>query len=578
IDCRNDGGYIVAAPSLHRSGGVYKWLNWGAKLATLPAHLSRRKETRGRKKRDSMYDSKYTVEQVASMLEFVPSDDRDMWRHVGIILGRAFKRIDEAWELYNKWAEKAGVKKGRNHDEIMHEAFYELSQQNAEKELSLGTIVKAAIDNGWAPTSGEVPLGHFVFYGPGNNYIYRPTTSYWIAPAVDAAVSPINEEGKIIKASDWLKINQLVTSMTSDPSIEEDYLKGHDCRNGEIIEMAGAALFNTYRRPTIELGDARCAGPFVDHVKKIFNKPGDADQFLNYMAHRVQKPWEKPRFALLIAGGQGVGKDTAVEFCCPAIGVWNVANIDPSAFESSFNEFAASTLVRISEAANLHEMSKWAFNERTKVLIAGSPDTCEINPKYGQKYSVRMYCGVIITSNHLASGIYIPPDDRRYDVIEAATMQEMDLTQEDTRRAYFSDLWQWFLAGGSSHVAAYLHERDLSGFSASNGQRKTDAHKVVVAGGMTADYWLDDILEELGRPEFVREDWIITKAVANGEKEQDVRKKVQNVMSRLGYTPYKNPAKSNGRWFVGNKSTTIYAAAGTAVGQDMSEILKKEMF
>jgi len=578
VDCRNDGGYIVAAPSLHRSGGIYSWLNWGTKLATLPAHLSRRKETRGRKKRDSMYDSKYTVEQVASMLAVVPSDDRDMWRNVGIILGRAFNRIDEAWTLYQEWSNKAGGKKGRNHDEIMHEAFYELSQQNADKELSLGTIVKAAIDNGWAPVSGEVPLGHFVFYGPGNNYIYRPTASYWIAPAVDAAVSPVNEDGKIIKASEWLKINQLVTSMTADPSIEEDYLKGHDCRNGEIIETSGAALFNTYRKPSIELGDARCAGPFVEHVKRIFNKPGDADQFLNYMAHRVQKPWEKPRFALLIAGGQGVGKDTAVEFCCPAIGVWNVANIDPSAFESSFNEFAASTLVRISEAANLHEMSKWAFNERTKVLIAGSPDTCEINPKYGQKYSVRMYCGVIITSNHLASGIYIPPDDRRYDVIEAATMQEMGLTQENVRRAYFSDLWDWFLNGGANHIAAYLHERDLSGFSASNGQRKTDAHKVVVAGGMTADYWLDDILEDLGRPEFVRDDWIINKAISDGAKEKDVRAKLQNSIGRMDYSMYRNPESAKGRWRINGKSFVVYAKVGTPVGVDVTTILNKDMF
>ncbi|TXH50789.1 MAG: bifunctional DNA primase/polymerase, partial [Desulfurellales bacterium] len=33
VDCRNDGGYIVAAPSRHRSGGVYSWINLGDPIA-----------------------------------------------------------------------------------------------------------------------------------------------------------------------------------------------------------------------------------------------------------------------------------------------------------------------------------------------------------------------------------------------------------------------------------------------------------------------------------------------------------------------------------------------------------------
>ena len=578
VDCRNDGGYIVAAPSRHRKGGLYKWLNWGDKPATLPAHLSRRKETRGRKRKDDMYNSKYTIEQVATMLEVVPADDRNLWRSVGIILGREFKRVDEAWHAYQEWSDRWGGKKGRNHDEIMHEAFYELSQQGSESQLTMGTIVKAALDNGWAPKAGEVPIGQFVYYGPGNNYIYRPTISYWVAAAVDAAVSQVNENGKIVKASEWLKMNQLVTSMTRDPAIDEDYLKGHDCRDGEVAAIPGAAMFNTYRKPTIELGDARLTEPFLAHVRKLFNKPGDADQFLNYMAHRVQKPWEKARFALLLAGGQGVGKDTAVEMCCPAIGAWNVSNIDPSALESGFNEYVASTLVRISEAANLHEMNKWAFNESTKVLIAGNPDTAVVNPKYGQKFSVRMFCGVIITTNHLASGIYIPPDDRRYDVIESATMVEMGLQEETARRQYFSDLWDWYLEGGASHIAAFLHERDISGFSASNGQRKTDAHQTVVAGGMTGDHWLVDIIESMGTPEFLREDWIITKAVANGEKADRLQGKLLNAIGRMDYQLHRNPDFRHGKWQINGKLVMVFSKVGTPVSKSPVASVSQEPF
>lgn len=578
VDCRNDGGYIVAAPSRHRSGGVYEWVEGQTALATLPAHLSRRKETRGRKKGEGAYRGKYTLQQAASMLEAIPSDDRDLWRSVGIILGREFSRSEEAWELYVAWSEKAGGKKGRNHDAIMHEAFHELSQQGASSELSIGTIVKLAIDAGWAPKSGEVPLDKFVFYGPGNNFIYRPTVSLWIAAAVDAAVSPLNEDGKIIKASDWLKTNQLVTSMTCDPAIDTDYLKGYDCRNGEIVAMDGAALFNSYRKPTIALGDSRLATPFLEHVRKIFNKDGDAEQFLNYMAHRVQRPEEKPRFALLIAGGQGVGKDTAVEFCCPAIGVWNVANIDPSAFEAAFNEYAAATLVRVSEAANLHDMSKWAFNERTKVLIAGSPDYCQINPKYGQKYSVRMHCGVIITTNHLSNGIYIPPDDRRYDVIESATMAEMGLADEATRKRYFSDLWDWFLQGGSAHVAAYLAEKPLGGWSASGGQRKTAAHATVVAGGTVGDSWLEDVLDAMNYPTGVREDWIVQHVVAAGGKAEDARKRINNAIGRLGYVAFMNPATPSGRWKISGKLVAVYVKAGTPRAFDPVAALAKEPF
>lgn len=577
VDCRNDGGYVVAAPSRHRSGGVYAWENWGTALADLPAHLAKKKELRGRPKTDDPLHRSYTIEQVTDMLAVVPSADRDLWRYVGIILGRTYNRAEAAWDLYVAWSAKDEGVKGRGHDQIMRECFYDLSQTHAERSLTMGTIVKAALDHGWSPKSGAVPIERFVFFAPGNNFIYRPTHSYWIGAAVDAAVSPVNVDGKLLKPSSWLRKHALMTSMTCDPSVDADVIPGMDCSHGALHAVEGSATFNTYRKPTLELGDAALAGPFVAHVRTVFNKAGDADQFCDYLAHRVQRPWEKPRFALLIAGGQGVGKDTAVEMCCPALGVWNVANIDPSAFDSAFNEYAAATLVRISEAANLHDMSRWAFNERTKVLIAGSPDVCAINPKYGEKYTVKMHCGVIITTNYTIGGLYIPQDDRRYDVIEAATMEEMGLMKEGVRREYFAELWDWFHQDGVRHVAAFLHARDLENFSPNNGQRKTHAHHAMVRDNLSGDAWLLNILHFFKFPVFIREDSIATTAASNGERTSDVRSKLNFAMQRAGYRDYPS-GEFHGRWDVGGTLVRIFAKEGTASGQDPRPLLPSGAF
>ena len=153
---------------------------------------------------------------------------------------------------------------------------------------------------------------------------------------------------------------------------------------GELVENQGAATLNVFRHPTIVLGDPALAHPWVDHCRLVFDKPGDADQFFNYMAHLVQHPGVKPRFALLIGGEQGTGKDTAVEFCVPAIGDWNVESIGPAHLQSQFNAFLACTLLRVNEAMNTHDQSRWMLNEQLKVIIAGNPDHAALTRRQDQ--------------------------------------------------------------------------------------------------------------------------------------------------------------------------------------------------
>jgi len=570
VDVRNDGGYIVAPPSKHRSGGAYSFVNPGTPLASLPAHLSRPQEKAKKGFAKGLHNRKYRVEEVAKMLTFVSADDRDLWRSVGIILGREYKKSDDAWAVYLEWANTWKGKEGRGHAEIMREAFYTLSAKPGD--LSLGTIVKAAIEGGWSPTDGKLDPDKFTYYAAANKYIYMPTNSQWVETAVNNVAGRINDNGRLVPAAEIVRKHRTATSMTNDPDLDIGLIEGIDYIEGSSLRSDGAATYNAYRPPIIVPGDARDAEPFVEHVRRLLSKPGDADQFIAYLAHRVQCPGVKARFALVLAGEQGVGKDTAIALCAPAIGQWNISNIDASALDQNFNEYAASVLVIVNEAANSADLNKWAFNERMKVLIAGLPDFVSINPKYGTKYGVRLHNGTILTTNHLRGGLYIPADDRRYDVIECATREEMGLADDNERAAYFRKLWSWaYEEDGFAAVAAYLRDYDLSSFDPSNGQRKTEAHKAVVRASNTVDDWFMDVIDEMVEKELClveNGDCVAFRSDAFGEvwkrqnpdeKQASIMRKMGFATERSGYVIYENPNSKRGRWKTREGSdVTIY--------------------
>ncbi len=152
----------------------------------------------------------------------------------------------------------------------------------------------------------------------------------------------------------------------------------------------------------------------------------------------------------------------------------------------------------------------------------------------------------------MTTGIYIPPGDRRYDVIDSATKLEMGLNDPETRALYFEELWRWFNEeSGDEHIAALLHERDISKFSPSSGQRITIAHKLVVSSGFSGDDWLTDALETFEDSRLVRMDllWKAVEATCGGEMtRKEFNSKVIHGMDRAGYVRLANTARADGRW------------------------------
>jgi hypothetical protein len=202
-----------------------------------------------------------------------------------------------------------------------------------------------------------VKLENFYAYMPMHKYIFAPSREPWPIESVNARIPPVvigvDAKGKeiTIKASTWIDKNQPVEQMTwapGFPMIITDRL----IANGGWIERKGVACFNLYRAPTIKLGDASKAGPWLKHVRKIY--PADADHVVKWFASRVQHPEVKINHALVLGSNDhGIGKDTLIEPVKRAIGHWNFEEVSPQMIMGEFTGFLRCVILRINEARDL---------------------------------------------------------------------------------------------------------------------------------------------------------------------------------------------------------------------------------
>lgn len=416
------------------------------------------------------------------------------------------------------------------------------------------------------PSIVSVSVEDFYADMKSRQFMYVPARELWPAASVDARIDPVairddagnaalDEKGrpKTIAASKWLAANKPVEQMTWAPGAPL-VIRNRLISEGGWIKQDGASVFNLYRPPTIELGDAGKAGPYLEHVERVY--PNEASHILKWLAHRRQRPDEKINHALVLGGNQGIGKDTALEPVKYAIGPWNFQEISPKQMLGRFNGFSRSVILRISEARNLGDVDRFSFYENTKTYITSPPDVLRVDEKNLREYYLPNVCGVVITTNYKTNGIYLPPDDRRHYVAWS------DLTKEDFSPNYWADLYAWYRAGGYQHVAAYLDKLDITDFDAKAPPPKTAAFWAIVQSSRSSeDAQLDDLLDEFGRPDAVPISRLI--AGANGElsdwlKEPRNRKAIPHKLEDCGYTAIRNPDAKDGYWRISGRRQPIY--------------------
>jgi hypothetical protein len=416
-----------------------------------------------------------------------------------------------------------------------------------------------------------VTIDDFVAYMPSHIYIFTPCREPWTeasvnsrlprVPVLDKHGQPKRRGGKIvtISPSTWLDRNNPVEQMTWCPGYPM-LIKDRLVVDGGWIERPEVTCFNHYRPPRIELGDAAKAGPWVEHVHKIY--PDDAEHSITWLAHRVQRPQEKINHALVLGGAQGIGKDTMLEPVRHAVGPWNFHDIFPTALLQRFNGFVKSTILRVNEGHDLGDaerVNRFNFYERAKLYTAAPPEVLRVDEKYLREYYVFNILGFLITTNHKTDGIYLLADDRRHYVAWS------NLTKENFTPEYWNTLWGWYYGDrGFEHVAAYLDQYDISGFDPKAPPPKTAAFwDIVNANSAPEDAELADTIERLKNPDILTLKQLISKATSEaawlGDRKN--RRAIPHRLERCGYVSVRNPDAKDGLWKLKDGRQTLYAKA-----------------
>jgi Family of unknown function (DUF5906) len=317
----------------------------------------------------------------------------------------------------------------------------------------------------------------------------------------------------------------------------------------------------------------RAARPWLDHLRKVF-LADDVAHIVKWCAQRVQRPQEKINHALVLGGAMGIGKDAAIEPVKRAVGPWNCQEISPSRVTQRFNGFLKSVILRINEAHDLGDLSRYDFYDAMKAYTAAPPDVLRVDEKNLREHHILNCTGIIYTTNHKQTGMFLPPDDRRHYVAWS------DRVKEDFEPDYWKKLFGWYDSGGDRHVAAYLAQLDISAFDPKAPPPKTTAFwEIVDSNRAPEESELADVLDKVGNPDAVTLQDIVRNTPSDTSfhfwlEDRRNRRTLPHRLEQCGYVAVRNGAAKDGLFKIKGARQTVYGKAELSVSDRLAAVTK----
>jgi len=529
------GAYVVLHASSHISGGEYQFVKGDLRslpflldlLPDAPAWISemagpvrRELTTQGdlsliAHNRKRLYDFQELAAVTRAIRNDVRFDSRAEWIKVLAAIHFESDGSEEGLALAHEWSE--GWEGGAYNVDETDAAWGSLRDDPGRRLTTGAYLMRLAREDGWLPKARTALNGANASLDPVERAVDRLNAIHAVIAHGGKTVilreqaAPTGGPGfalsRVADLHAWYENDLLQLGQPPKPVSVSKLWMRHERRrqySGLVLDPSGkaAGAYNIWQGFGVAPDDSGFCDIFLDHLRDNVCS-GDDEQFeylLGYLAHLVQKPWEKPGVALALRGRKGTGKSLVSQTAGALLPRHTVKVSHARHLTGNFNaHLAPAILVRIEEAF-------WAGDKAGEAVLKDliTDHTFRMEMKGVDSIELASFHRLIFTSN---SDWVVPAsfDERRFAVFDVSDARAQD-------RGYFSRMVMQLNDGGYEKLLYLLLHHDLTGFDVGRPPSTTGLTAQKLASLTSIEGWWRDVLMigALGKPcvaEFGSEGW-----------------------------------------------------------------------
>jgi len=501
-------------------------------------------------------DPALTREQIAVLknddIDYEPEDGKSYgWFTMLCAIKGAFG-AEDGWPIALTWSEQSG-----KHDEKKAGYTRERWDSIGEPRIGAEAIEAWALAAGWRPPEDHAAidtapelltlddmLERFVHVSKGPQIIdvtniRRSYTEHEFSSAyAHCRKREKNEEGEVTKTIPYTKL------WTSNKQRKSADVRTFNPNKAQFFAENGLRLFNSWCAPVWPQVDEEYAAPFFEHIDYLIPNKKSRNDLLDWFAHAVQKPGERPHyhFLLLSQTNEGIGRSWLVDLFMRLFTERHANQIDlHRLIDDTFNSELSGKIIMGVNEVRVPSEEKYTKKDRIKSLLTDTYIT--INEKNEKRWTELFVTRFLMLTNR-DDALQLSENDRRVYVARCA---DKPRSPKYYRRLYRRLRRPKFLAA----VWTALQARDLSKFNPGLRAPLNEVKQQMIDAGRSSEQQMAvDLVKVCPHPVVSAKDLMATLIESySTENSRDRRIRVNSVVAALkdiGKQTLPNKIKVNG--------------------------------